>query len=195
MSDTDNEQTPEVVVDELASLKARADQLNLSYHPSIGLEKLREKVNAAITSTEPPATEKPVEKTDAPVAAEESLSERRMRLRRESNELVRVRVTCMNPAKKEWEGEMISAGNTTIGTFTKFIPFNTDEGWHVPRIILRQMQERQCQIFTSTRDSRGNTVRKGKLIREFAIEIMPPLTVDELKELALKQAATNAIEK
>lgn len=193
MSDTDNEQTPEVVVDELAALKARADQLNLTYHPSIGLEKLREKVNAAINSTDPVETKDP-EPTAATAVVEESLSERRMRLRRESNELVRVRVTCMNPAKKEWEGEMISAGNTTIGTFTKFIPFNTDEGWHVPRIILRQMQERMCQIFTTTRDSRGNSVRKGKLIREFAIEIMPPLTVEELKELALKQTATKSIE-
>lgn len=198
MSDTDNEQSTEVVVDELAALKARADQLNLTYHPSIGLEKLREKVNAAINSTDASVETKDPEPTAAATEAapvEETLSERRMRLRRESNELVRIRVTCMNPAKKEWEGEMITSGNSTIGTFTKFIPFNNDEGWHVPRIILRQLQERQCQIFTSARDSRGNTIRKGKMIKEFAIEILPPLTVEELQELALKQAATNAIDK
>lgn len=189
---TDNDQTPEVVVDELAALKQRADQLGITYHPSIGLEKLREKVNAAINSETPPVEAEP---EAAPVAAiQESVAERRARMRREANELIRIRVTCMNPAKKEWEGELFTAGNSSVGSFTKFIPFNADEGWHVPKIIYNQLIQRQCQIFVTTRDSRGNQVRTGKLIKEFAVEVLPPLTVQELQDLALKQTATNAIQ-
>ena len=33
--------------DELTALKGRADLLGIKYHPSISLEKLRDKVNAA----------------------------------------------------------------------------------------------------------------------------------------------------
>jgi hypothetical protein len=178
--------------DELTTLKARADMLGIKYHPSIGLEKLREKVNAAVEGTE---TEEEDEEENAPAVAAtpseprpETLNEQRSRLRREANELVRIRLTCMNPAKKEWEGELFTAGNSLVGSFTKFVPFNNDEGWYVPRIILKQIQQRECQIFVTQKDGRGNSIRKGKLIKEFAVEILPNLTPTELKELAQRQA-------
>lgn len=196
MSDQDTDQnlvdTP--AVDELATLKARADQMGISYHPSIGLEKLREKINAAMNDT-PPVTD-PAPEPEPEVAAEvvETEAERRLRKRREANELVRIRVSCMNPAKAEWEGEIFTAGNSVVGSFSKFVPFNTEEGWHVPRIILNQIQQRQCQIFTTVRDSRGNATRKGKLIKEFAVEILDPLTAEELQELARRQAAQRSVE-
>ena len=180
--------TDEILVqDELATLKARADMLGISYHPSIGLEKLREKVNAAATG------EKPEEKVSAP-AASETQNQLRSRLKREAMELVRIRLTCMNPAKAEWDGEIIAAGNSNIGTVTKFVPFNVEDGWHVPRIIYTQLVERQCQIFTTVTDSRGNKIRKGKLIKEFAIEVLPPLTPEELRDLAQRQAMAKAID-
>lgn len=181
MSEIDNDDVL-VVPDELAALKSRADLLGVKYHPSISLEKLREKVNASVV------TDEPVVVTSVAVLEEETVAQRRLRKRREANELIRVRVTCMNPAKKEWEGELFTAGNSLVGSFTKFIPFNADEGWHVPRIILNQVQERNCQIFVTTRDDRGNSTRKGKLIREFAVEVMPSLTPQELNELARRQA-------
>jgi hypothetical protein len=192
MSDIDNDET-NLSVDELASLKARADMLGVKYHPSISLEKLRDKVKAAM-SEDAPAVEEEEVAVVVPAAVVETESQRKARKRKEANELVRVRITCMNPAKAEWEGEIFTAGNSTVGSFTKFVPFNADEGWHVPRIILSQIQERQCQIFTSVRDSRGNSTRKGKLIKEFAIEIMPPLTTEELAELARRQAVTRAVQ-
>lgn len=186
MSDLDNDNVELEVPDELTMLKARADRLGISYHPSIGLEKLKEKVNATVTSAEV--------KTEAPEvveSVEESKEQRRKRKRLEANTLVRIRVTCMNPAKKEWEGELFTAGNSVVGSFTKYVPFNTDEGWHVPQIILNQIQQRMCQIFTSTKDVRGNTVRTGKQIKEFNVEIMPSLTEEELRNLAQRQAMAN----
>lgn len=187
MSDIDNDETL-ATVDELTTLKARADLLGLKYHPSISVEKLREKVAAAVAADTPPEPEPVVVEPAA-----ESAAERRGRKRKEANELVRVRVTCMNPAKAEWEGEIFTAGNSTVGSFSKFIPFNADEGWHVPRIILNQIQQRQCQIFVSVRDARGNTTRKGKLIKEFAVEVMPQLTPKELADLAQRQAMAKSI--
>ena len=171
----------ELVVDELEVLKARADKLGIKYHPSISLAKLKEKVSEGLKEDSPEEVEtvKPGKETDVQLKA---------RKRREANALIRIRVSCMNPNKKEWDGEIITTGNTNTGTIKKFVPFNSDEGYHVPHMIYEQLLQRQCQVFVTVKDNRGNKVRKGKLIKEFAIEVLPPLTEKELKELAQRQA-------
>ena len=100
----------------------------------------------------------------------------------------------MNPAKKEWEGEIFSCGNTTVGSFTKYVPFNADDGWHVPEMIYKMIRDRQCQVFYTVTDDKGNKIRRGKLIREFAVEKLPPLTPEELHELAQRQAMSKSID-
>lgn len=189
MSETTDNDTQTTAQDELAALKQRADMLGLTYHPSIGVEKLREKVNAALA---PPEETKPA--ADPASAEEESVAARHNRLKREATALVRIRVACMNPAKKEWEGEIFSVGNSVVGSLTKYVPFNAEDGWHVPQMILQMIQDRQCQIFYTVADARGNKVRKGKLIKEFSVEILDPLTPEELHDLAQRQAMANSID-
>lgn len=184
-----SEETTEIVQDELSTLKARADLLGISYHPSIGVEKLREKLAAAM---EGDAKETKNEGTGIGTPVE-SEAQKRLRLMQEATKLVRIRVTCMNPAKKEWEGEIITVGNAGVGTYKKYIPFNADEGWHVPNIIYQALQERQCQVFVSSKTKNGVTIRQGKLIKEFAIEVLPPLTEEELKDLAQRQAMAKSV--
>ena len=114
--------TEELVQDELTSLKARATMLGLTFHPSIGLEKLREKVNAAATGTAVP--DAPVVSAPAPVVVAETEGQKRVRMKQDALRLVRIKVACMNPAKSEWEGEIFTVGNSVIGSVKKYIPFN-----------------------------------------------------------------------
>lgn len=189
MSDTIDDELQVSPKEELVALKQRADMMGLSYHPSIKLEKLREKVNAAIAGG---ANEEAAETVEsAPVESENA---RRHRLKQEASKLVRIRVTCMNPAKAEWEGEIISVGNSVVGSFTKFVPFNAPDGWHVPHFIYQVLLDRQCQIFQTVTDSRGNKTRKGKTIKEFAVEVLAPLTPEELHDLAQRQAMSKSID-
>jgi uncharacterized protein YdcH (DUF465 family) len=176
--------------EELEMLKAKADLMGITYHPSIGAEKLREKIRAKLDDEPEAAEAEPEVVAKEPV---ETAKQKRARLMDELSKLVRVRVTCMNPAKKEWEGEIISAGNSII-SFTKYVPFNADDGWHVPNFIYQVMKDRECQVFTTVTDGRGNKSRKGKLIKEFAIEVLPPLTQEELHELAQRQAMSKSID-
>ena len=178
----------EVVVDELTTLKERAQMLGVSFHPSIGLEKLREKVNAAVAGVAEPDPEKPQD------AAEETEGQRKKRLKEEALKLVRVRVTCMNPAKAEWSGEILTVGNSVIGSVKKYVPFNADDGWHIPYVLYEFMRDRMCQVFTNSKTKNGVTVRQGKLIREFAIEVLPDLTQEELHDLAQRQAMSKSID-
>lgn len=189
MSDVDQVETTEEVTmqDELAALKERADLMKISYHPSIGLEKLREKVNKAIESSGD-ADEEQEAPAEPKKAGKETPTERTKRLQEQALKLVRIRLTCMNPAKKDWNGEIFSVGNNAVGTVKKFVPFNADEGWHVPHIMYEMIRDRQCQVFTTVKTKHGVSVRQGKLIKEFAVEVLPDLTEQELKELARRQA-------
>ena len=181
----------ELVQDELTVLKARADKMGISYHPSIGVDKLKEKIKAALSDEPVEAVEDEVAETVTEVKVKKKS---KGELKKEASKLVRIRVTCMNPNKKEWEGEIFTVSNAVVGTFKKYVPFNTEEGYHVPHIIYEQLKERKCQIFQTVRDSRGNKSRKGKLINEFSIEMLPPLTPAELQELARKQAMANSVD-
>ena len=173
-----------IVPDELTSLKSRADLLGINYHPSIGVEKLREKIAAAMSD---PA-DKPETKED------ETEGQKRQRQMREASKLVRIRLTCMNPFKKDWDGEFFTVGNSVVGSYTKYVPFNSEDGWHVPQIIYNHLIERQSQIFVTRKTDRGVTVREGKLIKEFAVEVLPQLTQAELDELARRQAMAGGLE-
>lgn len=195
--------------EELAHLKAKAATLGIQHHPSIGIDKLRAKINSKM---EEKAPEKPVEAQipqDLPIAPvavinsgavaprapqRETRAQKAMRLRKQAAELIRIRVSNHNPNMKEHEGAYYMAGNSMVGMFKKYVPFDNDEGWHVPRIVLNQMQERKCQLFYTVRDKYGNKIRKGKIVKELNIEILPPLTLDELKDLARKQAMSNNID-
>lgn len=177
--------------DESANLKARLDLMGVSYHPSIGLEKLREKVAAAIAGT--PQEQTPQGGAPAAAPAVETEGMLRKRLKNEALALMRIRLACMNPAKKDWEGEVITVGNSLVGTVSKYIPFNADEGWHVPKIMYEMLVARQCQVFVPSKTKNGITKRESKLIREFAIEVLPMLTEEELHDLAQRQAMSQSV--
>lgn len=188
MTDQVENQETEVTQDELTTLKQRADQMGLSYHPSIGVAKLRDKINDALAGDKGEGSEEGQTEGAEEATEGESLKARRKRKREDALQLARIRVTCMNPQKKEWEGEIFTVSNNLVGTQKKFVPFNADDGWHVPRIILNQLKNRECQVFHTVKDERGNKMRQGKLIKEFAIEELPPLTEKELQDLAQRQA-------
>lgn len=168
----------------------KAKKLGLKPHHKAKLEKLVEMVTAKMAEDSEEKTETKSAKKDSGL---ETPQERRERLRRKANKLVRVRVTCMNPNKKEWSGEILTASNSVIGTVRKFIPFGQET--YVPQILLNMMEERQFQFFETKRDKRtGQQTRKPRLVKEFGIEKLKGLTKKELEELAKQQAAAGSID-
>lgn len=187
-----NETTSVDVTDELTKLKARADLMNIEYHPNIGVAKLREKINAHLEGAAKDEPAKPAPAKDEPVV--ETEGQRRQRLLDESTKLVRVVVHCNNPAKREWPGQLFSAGNRFVGTHTKFVPFDNEEGWHVPAIIVKQMKAAQYQSFYTEKTKNGVSVRRGKLAREFNVQELDPLSPEELHDLAQRQAMSKSVD-
>lgn len=170
------------IEDEIVGLKARADLMGIKYHPSIGVAALKEKIAGAVVTDTPVAP--------APEPEGETALQTAQRLKREATELIRCRIVCMNPNKKDWTGEIYTVGNAVVGTIKKFVMFDVE--YHVPRMILTQLEEKQCQVFyTHTDPVTRNKSRKGKLVKEFSIELLPQLTEQELKDLAQRQAMAN----
>lgn len=203
MSDLDNiteDETPVPQVDELAELRAKCEKLGMKApHPSATAETIRKKIQEHLQSTEQTladaaAAAQGAAEVAAKAPADETAGAKRARLRKEALRLVRVNIQCLDPAKSEWEGEIITVGNSTVGTVKKFVPFNTPEGYHIPYIMFEMLKARECQVFQTKKLKNGGSHREGFLKRAFAIEVLPPLTKDELAELARRQALAGSID-
>ena len=179
---SDEQSTVQPSEDELTVLKNRADTLGLKYHPNIGVDVLRERVTKALAESKPSE-----EQPEASPALLKKIAMRRKK--KDAEALVRVQVTCMDPKKKEWDGEIVTVGNSLVGSLKRYVPYNTE--WHIPRMMLDNLKEAKCQVFFSVKGAQGNSSRRGKLINAYAIQELPQLTEEELKELAQRQAMAN----
>lgn len=169
---------------ELETLKARADRVGVKYHPSIGIEALKEKLADKLGMPNTSETPTTTTKTLREVLMAEQLK------------LIRVRLSCNNPLKKDLQGEVITVDNQYVGTVRKYIPYGSamDAGYHIPECILNVLRERQFMRVTTRKDNRGNSVSEAKYVPEYSIDILPPLSKEELAELAKLQLATGSIE-
>jgi hypothetical protein len=197
---------------ELELLKERADLMNIAYHPNIGVETLRRKINAALVDMSDKSLDqytsqeyqeaytakdleqyanpsKLIKKANIP----ETEQQRNDRIRKEAMRLIRIKITCMNPNKKDWPGEIIDTGNSIVGSIKKYVPFNTNEPYHVPYMIYTALVNRQFQSHYRVKDERGMEINKTRLVDEFAISVLEPLTAEELQELKTKQAMSHSI--
>jgi hypothetical protein len=105
--------------------------------------------------------------------------------------LVRLRITNMDPKKKELPGEIYTVANDVIGTIRKYVPFGekTDEGYHVPYILYQMLKGRKFLSIRTVRGANGSERVEHTYANEFALEVLEPLTQDELNKLAAAQAA------
>jgi len=115
---------------------------------------------------------------------------------KEQLKLVRLRITNLDPKKKDLPGEIFTVANRTLGAVRKFIPYGeaTENGYHVPYILYIQLKNRQFLNIKTRKDSRGRTIVETGMAREFALEVLPPLTPKELAQLAASQAASKGME-
>ena len=114
----------------------------------------------------------------------------------EALKLVRVRISCMNPQLAKFGSVIITTGNEYTGVVRKVVFFGekTENGYHIPQIILNVLQRRKFQQIVEERNHLGHLVPRARWMKEFNIEILPPLTQKELNALRDRQLATNAID-
>lgn len=136
----------------------------------------------------PPEIRQILSQKVTPMTEEDFFRRQEIETLRTCGKLVRCRITCMNPHKKNWTGEIVSVGSSKAGTFKKLIPFNLEEPYHLPKIIFDFLKEKKCRIGTTVRLPNGQEVNRYKLVNEYALEVLDPLSPEELEDLAQRQA-------
>ena len=181
--------------EELELLKKRALTLGITFSPRIGVDALRAKVQAKLDGTDVAAEDEDGEDGEKPEPAvrktrAEIEQETRDRVQREAMKLVRCRVHNLNPAKNDLTGEIFTVGNKFLGTVRRMIPYGADT--HIEQVLYDDLVARQYQHIAS-REKNGKIDVATRLVPEFNIEVLDPLTPEELQELALQQAAAERL--
>lgn len=183
----------EVQVDELTLLKRRADKLGVPYSNNIGLETLKERVAKAMEGNKEPEAKEEAEVESADKA--QSLVELRAEKRKEAMKLVRIRYTNMNSRKKDVPGEFFTVANGIVGTIKRYVPYGeaAENGWHVENAIYKMMKRRTFTTTVTKRDDKGRPYNTSVERKEFAIEVLDPLTKEQLEQLAKDQRASGRV--
>lgn len=119
----------ELELQEIETIKAQLDMLGVKYHHNSNLKTLQDKlaeVNKEANKEE--KTSRDVHKS----------------VREEMLEPILVKITCLNPNKTSWRGEIFRFGNSIIPQCEDFIPYNCEEAnavW-VPRMLVGILKER-----------------------------------------------------
>ena len=195
---------------ELEMLKRRATMMGLTYSNNIGLEALKAKVQAAMEGEREPELQKgnafmtstsQHENAGAINALSGVETKRgkkislRQHLQQEKMKLIRVRITNLDPKKKDLPGEIITVANEYLGTVRKFVPFGevTDNGYHIPKCIYDMLKERTFVSIKTRKGPKGEQIVEHQNAREFSLEVLRPLTADELAKLAAAQQAAGGL--
>lgn len=168
------------IMDEAAQLKQRLDLMGVKYHHRASVDTLRKHLQEALNPTE--EEEEDIAMPRAPKA----LSRKEARLH--ATALIRCQITCMNPHKRDWQGEIFTAGNGVIGTVKKFIPYNCEaaNSFHIPRILISAMRDRKYLQTRSIKTTSG-AHQETFYVPEFVVVELPPLSPAELDKLAADQ--------
>ncbi len=114
----------EVQQDEIQEIKSRLDQMGVKYHHNAKVDTLRALLAKSLKG----------DSVDEETS-ELSVAQVRANLMADANRLIRCRITCMNPNKRDWTGEIFTAGNSFTGSIKKFVPYNCETLSHT--IFLR----------------------------------------------------------
>ena len=187
-------------VDELTLLKERAKVMGIPFSNNISLETLRKRVADKMEGKDEPevnplAGDSEIAAiTTAPKkldAKQNALALRKL-MQREQMKLVRVRITNMDPKKKDLPGEIWTVANEYLGTVRKFVPYGeqTDDGFHIPYCLYRLLDSKRFLHIRDVKDRTTGIVRQDKVwAKEFSLDVLPTLTQGELDRLAAAQAA------
>lgn len=193
--------------DELTMLKQRATLMGIKFSNNIGVESLKARIQEQLNGeAKDQESNEEVQDEDAPVVEtspipeptkKETQAEFRARLRKDAKKLVRIRITCLDPKKANLPGEILTVANEYIGTVRRYVPYGekTDNGWHVEQVLYDFLKGRKFLQIKQIKGQNGKPdTQTWEWVREFAIEVLDPLTPAELAKLRATQAAAGGIE-
>lgn len=161
--------------EDLATYKAQADLLGIEYPNNITLAKLKAKITEHLGK----------ESVD-------EANEQYNNLYAENMKLVKVIVTPVDSAKRDYAGEIFAVGNDVLGTVKRFVPFNQE--WFIENILYKHIESKEFQFIKTVKDkSTGNEFLESKIIPAYNVTLLPMPTQEELAEMKRIQEAREGV--
>jgi hypothetical protein len=178
----------ELEVRKEADIRAAANAQRIAEEEAAAKEApVEDEIKSPVEVTKMPSLADAMLTKEVADAGPETEGQKKNRLRREAMALVRVRVSCMDPQKKNLKGELICVSNKNFGTVQRFIPFNRE--WHIEKVLYDILLDKEYMVFDREKTGRaGIEVVTPRNVPAFNIQVLPPLSKGELKDLAQRQA-------
>lgn len=183
-------------------IHAELKELGVKVHHKTGSDKLRETLAAVKAGTyeAPVAKAKTPEAPAAPVvpvgpsllAQKAAADSQRLTKTQKAMALVRIIVVPNDPHLASHTGMIFTVGSSSVNNgrmVKKFVPFNNEEGWHVPQIIVTQIQNAQMQKFRTVKMPNGEKAPQAYIAKKFNVQILDPLNQEEMDTLAAAQSS------
>jgi phage antirepressor YoqD-like protein len=154
-----------------------------------------EKIEVAKTVNKP--TVRKADMLDMNPSTIEDVNLRRQVIRAQALRLVRVKIQNLDPNDAPLSGAIISLQNKYTGKVAKYVPFGeeSENGYHIPWMMYEHLKQWKFPLRKEVKGGRfGVKTYKTVMVPKFSIEILPPLTAQELQELANLQRASQSID-
>lgn len=186
--ETDDVETPKV--DKLAIMKGRADIMGISYKPDVTADYLEALIDMKLAegSDKPAAPSAPT--PAATVSGDAPTKSLRQHIIEENMKLVRIRLINLDQKDTGLNGDIFTVSNEYLGEVRRFVPYKDtfyENGYHVENCILKQLKDKKFLKINVTKNAKGQEVIEKGWVRKFAIEIMDPLTPEELERIRISQ--------
>ena len=177
----------------IEDVKAELTGRGIKVHHKTSEKKLRETLQANVDKNDaevPAAVESsPVEPPKAKVKAKKAPA---MTLEQKCMHLKRIIVTPNDPEMSGHAGQIFTVVVSAVNggkAIKKYVPFNNEEGWHVPNVLVNQIANAEMQKFKSVKTPNGDSVLQPYQTKKYNVQVLPDLTQKEIDRLAAAQAS------
>ena len=174
---------------DIEDVKAELTGRGIKMHHKTNAIKLRKTLQDDVDKND---TKVPVEVKSSPVKPAKVKKKPEMTLEEKCLHLKRIIVIPNDPEMSGHSGLVFTVIVSAINNgkaIKKYVPFNNEEGWHVPNVICNQIANAEMQKFKSVKTHNGETVLQPYQAKKYNVQVLPDLSQKEIDKLAASQAA------
>lgn len=174
---------------DIEDVKAELTGRGIKMHHKTNAIKLRKTLQDDVDKND---TKVPVEVKSSPVKPAKVKKKPEMTLEEKCLHLKRIIVTPNDPEMSGHAGLVFTVLVSSVNNgkaIKKYVPFNNEEGWHVPNIIYNQIANAEMQKFKSVKTTNGDTILQPYQSKKYNVQVLPDLTQKEVDKLAASQTA------
>ena len=174
---------------DIEDVKAELTGRGIKVHHRASDHKLREALQDNVGEK---GAEVPVAVEPSPVRPVKATKKIEMTLEEKCLHLKRIVVVPNDPEMSGHSGlvfTVLCSGVNNGRAIKKYVPFNNEEGWHVPNVIIIQIADAEMQKFKSVKAPNGDTILQPYQAKKFNVQVLPDLSQKEIDKLAASQSA------